>query len=66
VTVVGDPSFEELGRLLPDTALVLRNVTISRLATGALPFLSPADTVALHSIVIAVNTHFSFPAEICL
>lgn len=34
-----------LVRLLPDTASLLRNVTISRLATGDLPFLSPANTI---------------------
>ena len=30
---------------LPNTASLLRNVTISRLATGDLPFLSLADTI---------------------
>ena len=32
-------------RVLPDTASLLRNITISRLSTGDLPFLSPADTI---------------------
>jgi hypothetical protein len=35
-----------LVRLLPDTASLLRNITIRRLSTGDLPFLSPADTIA--------------------
>lgn len=34
-----------LVRLLPEKASFLRNVTISRLATGNLPFLSPANTI---------------------
>jgi len=33
----------DTGATLPDTASLLRNVTISRLATGDLP--SPADTI---------------------
>lgn len=34
-----------LVRLLPDTALLLYNVTISRPTTGDLPFLNPANTI---------------------
>ena len=40
-------------RLLPDTASLLRSVTISSLATGDLPFLSSADTIILYMACMA-------------